>query len=192
VRYTLLPKMHLSRLPLPTRILLTCFVLSIGAALWVGSLKYTQRAEFSAAGARRYLHGEATGDSLGDRSSDGLLPGEDLIEEGADGLEPPAERMTPRRLVDVVHPHLFTVPIVLFVFLHLLILTRLPDGWKIALHLHAFAAFAATFGLPFWIARSGRGAALFAAAGANLLASFALVGAILLWETWLAPARAAE
>lgn len=185
MRYTLLPKMHLSRLPLPTRVLLTCFVLSIGAALWVGSLKYTQRAEFSAAGARRYLHGE---DSRG-AAGDGLLPGEELIEEETDGLAPPAERMSPRRLVDVVHPHLFTVPIVLFVFLHLLILTRLPDGWKIALHLHAFAAFAATFGLPFWVARSGSGAALFAVAGANLLASFALVGAILLWETWLAPAR---
>lgn len=195
MRYTLIPKMHLSRLPLPTKILLTCFVLSIDVGLWVGSLKYTHRAEFSPSGATRYWAGDGASRDPGDA----LLPGEDEIAEPSPAGElrrAPSARKSTRFLVDTVHPHLFTVPIVLFILLHLLILTRLPDAAKIALHVHGFASFAATFGLPFWIAAhdvaTGTGAALFVVAGVNLFASFALVSAILLFETWLVRGRAPD
>src|SRR5262249_15276519 len=162
MRYAVIPGMHLSKLPLPTRILLSLFVVSILAALWVGSLKYTQRAEFTPGGATRWWHGDET-------AGDGL----DALERGA---APPPERKSTRYLVDVVHPHLFTVPIVLFILLHLLILTRLPDALKIALHVHAFASLAATFGLPFLVAARGTGGTWFVVAGANLLLSFIGVG----------------
>jgi hypothetical protein len=179
VRYTLSPKLHLSRLPLPTRVVLTCFVVMIEAALLVGAQKYRDRAEFTPAGAQRYLHGDAPATAPGEE----LLPGEDDIEEGG-GLRAEAPRKSARQLVDLVHPHLFTVPIVQFILLHLLILTRLPDRWKIGLTLHAFLSCAATFGLPFVVASSGAGAAGFIAAGASLLLSFAGVGALLLVELW--------
>ncbi len=176
MRYTLTPKLHLSQLPLPTRLLLTGFVLSILAALWVGSLKYTQRAEFTPSGAQRYWHGEAeSGNESGGRIDDGI------VDVGPDAL---AERKSTRHLVDIVHPHLFTVPILLFILLHLLILTRLRDGVKIALQLHAFASFAATFSLPFLVAGSGQGAGAFIVAGANLLLSFVVIGSILLVALW--------
>ncbi len=188
MRYSVLPRLHLSRLPLSTRVLLTCFVLSIDAGLWVGSLKYTQRAEFSAAGARRYWRGD---ESAASDPSAAILPGESEIEEPGSKIAEPggelhaaATRKSTKFLVDTAHPHLFTVPIVLFVLLHLLSLTRLPEAAKIALHLHGFASFAATFGLPFWIAGEGRGAALFVAAGVNLLANVVVVSLILLVETW--------
>jgi hypothetical protein len=177
MRYTILPNMHLSRLPRSTRVLLTLFVLSIDVGLWVGSLKYTQRAEFTPAGATRYWHGEssAAGDPV------------DLLDPGA---PPPSEQKSTRFLVDVVHPHLFTVPIVLFILLHLLLLTRLSEGAKIGLHVHAFLSFAATFSLPFLVSAKGSGAALFVVAGANLLLSFVVVSAILLYETWRPAASA--
>jgi len=178
MRYTVILGMHLSKLPLPTRILLSLFVVSILVALWVGSLKYTQRAEFTPGGANRYWHGD---ESAGD--------GFDALERG---VAPLPERKSTRYLLDVVHPHLFTVPIVLFILLHLLILTRLPDPLKIALHVHAFASLAATFGLPFWVAARGAGGTGFVVAGANLLLSFVGVGAILLFETWWPRARPAE
>jgi hypothetical protein len=188
VRYTVLRSLHLSRLQLPTRLLITWFVLSIDVALVVGALKYSDRAEFSASGATRYWHGAGAA-ATGEQAP--LLPGEEEIE--GRGTEPPIGAAKSRRfLVDTVHPHLFTVPIVLFVMLHLLSLTRLPTGWKVALDAHGFLAFAATFGLPFWIAASGGGAWLFVAAGSNLLLNFVVVSAILLIETWHAPRDAAE
>jgi hypothetical protein len=180
VRYTVLRRLHLSRLQLPTRILLTCFVLSIDAALVVGSIKYVHRAEFSPAGAQRYWRG----DGAAREGLPPLLTGEEDIEDGAGARSADAPPKSARFLVDTAHPHLFSVPIVLFILLHLLVLTRLPDAAKVALDLHAFVSFAATFGLPFWIAAEGRGATLFVTAGANLLLNFAAVSAILLFETW--------
>lgn len=182
MRYTLSPKLHLSRLPLPTRVLLSAFVLTIEAALVVGGLKYTDRAEFSPAGARAYWHGDDARAAAGEE----LLPGEAEIESGI-AAPAPQVRKSRRYLVDVVHPHLFTVPIVLFILLHLLVLTRLSDRMKIALTVHAFGSCAATFGLPFLLAATGGGALAFVVAGANLMASFAGVGAWLLLELWRAP-----
>jgi len=178
MRYTLSPKLHLSRLPLPTRVVLTCFVVLIEAALLVGSQKYRDRAEFTPTGAERYFHGDA---AAGD-GAEPLLPGEDLIDAAV--AAQPAPPKSTRFLVDVIHPHLFTVPIVQFILLHLLILTRLSDRAKIALTLHGFGSTAATFGLPFLVAAGGGGAAWFIAAGANLLASFVGVGLLLLVELW--------
>lgn len=190
MRYTVIPNLHLSRLAVSTRVLLTLFVLSIDVGLWVGSLKYTQRAEFTPTGAARYWHGDPDAAAADGRNGDEILPGERTIEDRARGVPPPAERKSTRFLVDVVHPHLFTVPIVLFILLHLLLLTRLSETMKIAFHVHAFVSFAATFGLPFLVATNGGGATWFVIAGANLLASFVAVSAILLFETWR-PVRAA-
>lgn len=184
MRYTLTPKLHLSRLPLPTRVVLTCFVVMIESALLVASQKYSDRAEFTPSGAESYFHG----DGAADAGSPPLLPGEDQIDDSAPAQPRPAK--STRALVDIVHPHLFTVPIVQFILLHLLILTRLADRAKIALTLHGFGSCAATFGLPFVVAGSGHGAWLFIAAGANLLASFVGVGALLLVELWRAPPTA--
>ena len=181
MRYTVVPRLHLSRLQLPTRILLTCFVLSVDVGLVVGSLKYTHRAEFSAGGAQRYWHGAGATDRADPAA---ILPGEEeFADPGETAPLAPAPKSA-RFLVDTVHPHLFTVPLLLFVLLHLLVLTRLPDAAKIALDLHGFLSFAATFGLPFWIAGEGRGAALFVAAGVNLMLNFAVVSVVLLVETW--------
>ncbi|MBL8840587.1 MAG: hypothetical protein JNL90_03550 [Planctomycetes bacterium] len=181
MRYTLSPKLHLSRLPLPTRILLSAFLVTLQAALAVSALKYTDRAEFTPDGARSYWHGEAP-------AADELLPGEAEIDDAPTAAaRAPALRKSTRYLVDVVHPHLFTVPLVLFVLLHLLILTRLGDRAKIALTLHAFGSCAATFGLPFLVAASGTGALAFVVAGANLLLSMGGVALLLLVELWRAP-----
>jgi hypothetical protein len=184
MRYTVLPRMHLSRLPRSTRLLLTLFVLSVLGGLWVATLKYTQRAEFTPGGAARYWRGDSPA-----RAADELLPGEAQIEDSGtrDGLAVAAEpRKTTRFLVDVIHPHVFTIPLLLFVLLHLLILTRLTERAKIACHLHAFASLAATLALPFLVAGSGRGGLAFVVAGANLMLSFVAVSAVLLFETWCA------
>jgi hypothetical protein len=184
VRYTVLPKLHLSRLQLSTRVLLSCFVLSVDVGLWVGSLKYTDRAVFSAAGARDYWHGAAP---VSADPADSILPGESQISDAGEPPRAGAQRKSTKQLVDAVHPHLFSVPLVLFVLLHLISLTRLPEKAKVALHVHGFASFAATFGLPFWIAAEGRGAALFVVAGANLAANVLAASAIVLLATWRRP-----
>lgn len=185
MRYTLSPKLHLSRLPLPTRVVLTCFVVMIELALVVGAQKYRDRAEFTPAGAASYWHGS------GHDAGDGLLAGESDFDDDP-ALRGAAPAKSRRLLVDIVHPHLFTVPVVQFILLHLLILTRLRDRTKIALTLHAFLSAAATFGLPFLIASTGGGALLFIVAGVNLLASFAATGGLLLIELWRSPPSAAD
>jgi hypothetical protein len=157
------------------RTLLSLYVVSVLAALWVASLKYTDRADWSAEGARLYIQGDATpvDDAFGDPFAG-----------TADGTREHVG-MSRRQIIDVVHPHLFTVPIVLFILGHLLHLTRLPDALKALLNVSVFAACLGTFLLPLAVREHGRLAPVLVACGTTLVGGVALQCAILLYETWL-------
>ena len=173
--------LHLSRFHPLMKLLLTLYILSVAGGLWVASLKYTDRAEWSADGAARYVRGEAN-PAVG-AAQDQALFGDPLggTEEGLMLHEP----LSRRQLVDIVHPHLFTVPLVIFLLGHLLHLTRLPDVLKGALNVAAFAAFCGTFLAPFALSDAATLGHVIHLSGTLLLVSFALLCAIPLWELWL-------
>lgn len=167
-------RLHLSLFHPLMKVLLSLYILSVAAGIWVATLKYSDRATWSQPGLADYVSGAAEpehGDPFGDDPFAGL-----------DGDDPVG--LSRRQLVDIVHPHLFSIPLVLFVLGHLLHLTRLPDALKLTINVAAFGSFAATFGLPFLMLDDRALAPLLLASGWTMLISFALLCVIPLWETW--------
>ncbi|RKY17179.1 MAG: hypothetical protein DRQ55_16395 [Planctomycetota bacterium] len=166
-------KLHLSFFHPLMKGLLTLYILSVAGGVWVASLKYSDRAEFSPAGVERYVHGS------GEAGDDAIL-GDPFA--GMDASV--AVGKSRRELIDIVHPHLFSVPLVLFILGHLLHLTRIPDWLKGGINGVAFVSFGATFGLPFLVVERATLAPLLYVSGCAMLVSFALLCVIPLWETW--------
>ncbi len=174
MHYLTRQRLHLSRFHVLMKVLLTLYITSVGCGLWVATLKYTDRAAWSADGARLYIAGDGAG--AGDALGDPLAGTPEGLSQ-----HPGLSR---RPLIDIVHPHLFTVPIVLFILGHLLHLTRLPDPLKLALNVSAFASCLATFLLPLALRAHPGLAPLLIGAGTVFIASVALLCVIPLWETW--------
>lgn len=173
MHYLTRQKLHLSMFHPLMKVLLTLYVLSVAGGLWVATLKYSERGEWSAEGVELRVHGSGeVGDdqALGDPFA-GLAP---EVHEG----------MSRRELIDIAHPHLFSVPLVLFVLGHLLHLTRLPDWLKLTINVLAFVSFGATFTLPFLVLEHASLAPLLYVSGCTMLVSFGLLCVVPLWETW--------
>ena len=171
-------RLHLSRFHPLMKALLTLYIASVAAAVWVGMLKYSDRALFSPAGAAEYVRGAdaAGGTPEGDAFGDPFAGTPEGVAR--------KEGLSRRELVDIVHPHLFTVPIVLFILGHLLHLTRLPDRAKLAVNAAAFLAFFVTFVSPLLVTdRAAIGWLLFGG-GCVFLLSLAALCLVPLWELW--------
>jgi len=174
MHYLTRQRLHLSLFHPLMKVLMTLYILSVGTGLYVATLKYTERAEYTAGGMQTWVHGSeepAVEDALGDPF--GSLEG---------GYE---EGMSRRELIDIVHPHLFTIPIVLFLLGHLLHLTRLPDVLKLTINVGAFTSFGATFLLPFVVIEDATLAPLLFGSSIVMLATFVTLCVVPLWEMWL-------
>ena len=173
MHYLTRQRLHLSLFHPLMKVLMTLYILSVGAGVYVASLKYTDRAEYSADGMETWVagSGEASADEvLGDPYAD------------MDGY---SAGMSRRELVDIVHPHLFTVPMVLFLLGHLLHLTRLPDWLKLTINVGAFGSFGATFLLPFLVIEDATLAPLLYGSSVIMLVTFVALCLVPLWEMWL-------
>ena len=180
MHYLTRQRLHLSRFHPLMKALLSLYILSVAGGVWVASLKYADRAEWSAGGVATYVRGEPNAEGApADLGAFGDPFGG--TPEGVMAHEP----LSRRQLVDIVHPHLFTVPLVLFVLGHLLHLTRLRDPLKLTINAGAFLSFFATFLAPFAIDDPALLGPVMFVAGCVMLLAFALLCAIPLWETWL-------
>jgi len=186
MRYSVIPGMHLSRLKAGMKVLLTLFLICLGLGLWVSALKYTDRAPFDAAGASRYYAGDPT-------SEDDPLAALGVAESGEAGLVTHEPRKSRQFLVDITHPHAFTVPVLFFILFHFLALTRMKEWQKVCCHFYGFASLVAAFGMPWLVANHSELGWLFIATGINLFACLILVMLYLLYETWcVRPPRSAN
>jgi len=130
-------RFRLGALPGGLRLILVLYLAITMLGFWLAAAKYWFRGAstgklFSPSGSRDYYVDRFA-------TQDPLLAGE------AD---------TPIYwLIDMTHPHLFTIPIVLLVLCHLVQLCRGPQALKSSLYLAGFGGLILTFGLP-WIAGS--------------------------------------
>ncbi len=166
--------LHIARFHPLMKVLMSLYIASVLAGLVVAAMKYTDRGVWSTQGVAVYLAGseDVRDDPFGDPfggTDDGLA-----AQEGK----------TRRELVDIVHPHLFTIPIVLFILGHLLHLTGLRDAWKLAINVTAFVSFLATFLLPFAVAGRPAWAWLQMAAGSLMMVSTLLLCLVPLASMW--------
>jgi len=103
----------------------------------------------------------------------------------AAGEAMPAPRMSARKLLEVTHFHLFSMPLYLLVVAHLFLLTgvgaRAKMGWISA----SVAATATHLLAPWCVYFGGRALAwIYPISGAALLVSFAVLMGVPLYEMW--------
>ncbi len=102
-----------------------------------------------------------------------------------------AEPMPRRKLLEVTHFHLFSMPVYLLILSHLFMLSTLGNAQKLGWIAAASVATAAHVAAP-WVATTGSSASTLAYAGSGTLlgVSFFVMSVVPLWEMWRpAPAK---
>ncbi len=164
-QYYRIPGFSLGNATASTKTLVTLFLFAVLGGLAVALLQYADRAGFSARGAVEWVRGN---------------------EEDLQALEikPPKSY---RELLAITHDHAFALPMLLFVLLHLVQLTSIGEGAKIALYLVGFFSLAGALAGPWLVAYRGPGwTALLHACGAGLVGTIGASALVCLFETWLA------
>jgi hypothetical protein len=171
--YFAAPYFHLSRLPLSTKVALTCFYLAVLTALAFSA--------FVVFGERtRWRVREVQANFAGD---------ERVTRETGAGLERMHAEPSPRALYDVVHPHSLVMPVLYFILVHLMEMSAGPRGLRIALYLFSFAAMMTTIFAPLLVAAALGWAGVVMAAVAGMLVSFAAMILVPAWQMWAGAGR---
>lgn len=122
------PYFRLSRLPVTTKIALTCFLLAIlGALAFSAYPLFAERTRFRLQEVRDNFAPVDWNDP------------EAISYYSQAGRLPPSEKSL-RQRIDIVHPHSFLMPILFFILCHLMEMTPAPRAFKIVLYLAGFAA----------------------------------------------------
>ncbi len=168
-QYYKMPGFSLARANRSTKVLLTLFLISTTGGLVVALLQYSDRAGVSQKAAAEWIHGNES----------------DL--EATEFKSPKSYR----ELLALTHDHAFSLPILLFVLLHLVALCTIGEGWKIALYLAGFLSLFGSLAGPWLIAYQGEGwSALLIGSGSVMSLVIAVATLLCLWETWgLGPYR---
>ena len=177
--YMAFPRLRVERLPWPTRLLATFYVISVLAALAVSVWYYALKTELSSRAITEYYQGTP---------EESRLPGDDEALEAphSEGLTL-HDRKSDLELAQMLHPHSFSVPLMLFVLLHLFGLAVDSDRLKALVYTLAFLAYAALFASP-WLARAqGWGACVLAVSGVVLYAVLLAASVMTLYAMWLRP-----
>lgn len=129
---------RIEQLSLEAKLLYTAFLLFSLAALFVSVLYYSDLVgDRPFAGAREYYAGEAPASPAASTElSEGLSEGgpelflpDEVVEH--DEASPMLLSMTRRKLLEVTHFHLFTLPIFLLVIAHIFMLCRMRPAFKL-------------------------------------------------------------
>jgi hypothetical protein len=164
----------LSRTDRSTKILITLFLLSILCALAVAELNVFDKVGRVNSGiVARYGPEVAP-------APDAPLPNEN---------EPIVARLnTFASLLDITHPHIFQIPLIIFVLAHFLARTRSPEWFKLLNYFTAFFGAAAFMAAPWMVRYWTIKAALVLPSGAAAVgfASLAMIF-VPLWDMWRGP-----
>lgn len=186
------PRGRLRALPLPARAVYSIFLLFTLAGLALTMWLTDAMVGLRLGGLGAYYAGEPSPAAAATATS-ARVAGGPIIElpESADA---PArnEPMPTRKLLEVTHFHLFSMPVYLLILSHLFMLSRRGDATKLLWIALGTSAVALHMLAP-WLARAGAAGAgvLYGASGALLAASFLVMSVVPLWEMWT-PGRAAH
>jgi len=171
----------LSRSDTTTKVLITLFLLTTLAAFTVAELNVYDKVGRIKNGVVQRYGPEETADTAianpGQAAEMSSLPLE---------TELPVARMnTFTALLDVTHPHVFEIPLVLFVLAHFLMRTRAANWFKLASYLLAFCGVTAFISAP-WTVRylSPRTAPLLYVGAITVGVSSFLMIAVTVWDMW--------
>lgn len=175
---------RLASLPFPARLVYTVFLaFTLGAlalTAWLGQ----QMVGADASGTREYYAGRSAGATSRSPAADGGGPAFDVPDTELRSVEN-TEPMALRKLLEVTHFHLFSMPVYLLILSHLFMLSSLGARVKIVWITLATLAVIVHIAAP-WIARADAAGAtaIFAGSGALLAATFLVLSAVPLAEMW--------
>ena len=129
-QYFAYQRFKLWRAPLHTRVLLSLFNLTVVIGTAVSILMYRVRTGLTPGGSASYY--------LGNEGRAGA--GEEML-----------FARSFKELLDVTHAHAFSQPFLFFVLCHIFALTRVQDGWKIAVYVASFVSVLVDLGVPYLI-----------------------------------------
>jgi hypothetical protein len=122
--YLSIPHFHLSKLPVTTKVALTCFSLALlFAILFVTVAVFGERTDYETKGVQANFAGD-----------------ERVSRETGAKFEKMYAEPSKRAIYDIIHPHSFMMPLIYFVLCHLMEMTYAPRGLKIGLYVGAFVA----------------------------------------------------
>lgn len=174
------PYFSLSKLPATTKIVVTCFLLSLlSAVLFVGLTFYPQRAADEEEAVRNFM-------KAGAGSHTGLKAdfGKHQIMDVTDEMKAELRESAKRHAYMVVHPHSFLMPLVYFVLCHLCEMTSLAARFKTAVYIVSFLAMALSVFAPVLIWYSVSFAVLCHYSFYTMLAGFAVMIVCPLVQMW--------
>jgi hypothetical protein len=171
--YLATPYFHLSKLPITTKIALTCFSGALlSGILFVTLGVFMERTGFET----RKVQANFAGD-------------ERVTRETGHRFEGMHSEPSRRALYDIVHPHSFMMPLLYFVLCHMMEMSYAPRAVKIGLYLGAFASMMVVTSAPLLVAWSLGFAPLVTAAVVVMSATFAVMTAIPPWQMWFCSPR---
>jgi hypothetical protein len=179
------PRGRLRSLPVAARTVYSVFLAFTLAGLALTGWLTRDMVGLDLEGLAPYYAGQPDPHALGSGSAQPVRHGPvlELPPEVED--EPLVEPMSLRKLLEVTHFHLFSMPIYLLVLSHLFMLSRWRAPTKGAWITIATASVAGHIAAP-WLARAGAASAALAygSSGALLALSFTVMSAVPLWEMW--------
>ncbi len=163
--YYKMPGFTLARANLSTKLLITFYLVTVLVGLWVAFLQYENRAGTSAQDAAEWILGN---------------------EDDLEATEFKSAKNT-RELLSLTHEHIFSLPMMLFLLLHLLALCSvLGERSKIFLYSAGFASMATSLGSPWLIAKGSAGyQLLMRSSGVVMFAVMVCASGVCLWELWI-------
>jgi len=179
------PRGRLRALPLPARVVYSVFLgftlAALGLTAWLGSDMLGGDLD----GVREYYAGVATDAAGTPPPAPSVGPVLDLPEEATAPSAP--EPVPLRKLLEVTHFHLFSMPVYLLILSHLFMLSRARDLTKLT-WISLGTVGTVTHCVAPWIARADHRIAtpFYATSGSMLAVSMLVMALWPLWEMWAA------
>jgi hypothetical protein len=181
------PAGRLRALPLPARLVYSVFnlfsLIALAETAWLGA----DMVGADLSGLQAYYAGQDSPPP----SAAAPAPGGPVIELPEEPLTAAPEPMPLRKLLEVTHFHLFTMPVYLLILSHLYMLSRTRAALKISTILGGSLGVLLHMLAP-WVARSGGtgGTLFYAISGALLCVCMLVMSIVPLIEMWLPLRRA--
>jgi hypothetical protein len=178
------PRGRLRSLPLPARVVYSIFLVftlaGMAMSAWLGQqmvgLDLGRASDYYAGGARAPARVTGTEAAKGPE-----------LELPPEADQPTAQEPMPlRRLLEITHFHLFSMPVFLLILSHLYMLSRSREAAKVAWIALATLGVAGHIAAP-WLARSGSTAsiAFYGLTGALMTVGLLVMALVPLFEMWL-------
>jgi hypothetical protein len=179
------PSGRLRKLPLAARVVYSVFLLFTLAALGMTGWLAQDMLGVDLAELRSYYGGGSEHAGHTPPAADARAAGGPALElpEGADVHV--AEPMPLRKLLEVTHFHLFSMPVYLMILSHLFMLSGWRDRSKLLWISLASLSVAAHMAAP-WLVRAQRGIGpvVYGASGSLMTLSFVIMAVVPFWEMW--------